>query len=1419
MKKICCVLLLGLLALTGLRAQSIVPYYGFEVEKGNSYTSLSDATSLTQMTEAAADDFPLCLFNGTETKNLNDDSPMTMNGISLGFDFTFDGQVFDKFVVSGMGYICLGLQSETQVTVDGGFFPSLSGLYRLVDYTIGASTPVQAICAAPAKYKLEGESGSQTMTIEFATKYEISEGAVFRYQIKLYEEDSKIEMLFDEFETDWDWDPFVVGICGVGETYYIQSSGGNFNEDLSRSTSNGGGMLSSLNFEKGLKYTFTLPAACEVPDAAGEITFTPASASVALELKKTTGKGDAFIVVASENPITENPVDGTVYEVGDELAGGTVIGVEEDLRWDSYTVEHSNRYENELKSNTKYYYAVWFYNYQCAGDNKYGAAITAETTTLTSAPESLEFTAVSLSEIKLKATANSSGQDILIAVTNEHTTDGTGVNIVMKGEFGIPAADARVGDDLLSEYDEPAGKVIYVGPAGTEITFSDVTDNKIYHFGAFSKGTDGKYSTVFAQADTISPAKMPFFEDFSNMIPFSMPVGWVGTDPDFTVNRNPRNLQYTFPENTGTVQEVNLVLPPMDYPDKPLRLIMDYNMRIFVNRMWAGYDSGMWEETDSIVFEVSKDGGETYTPSYAITQANADQFTSQSDYKTRTVTIRGLEGATQGKVRIRWHINKNSPAMTIQSIELMAVPDCDYPSMITVDPGSIVGDKASVEWVAGESGESAWNISYALKTGTGFGNWSEPLLIDQKPYQLENLAVNQTYKVRVQAVCGVGQISEWVESAEFTSGWTTPFIEDFDNVPMEQVGWRISMKFPNQWFAFIGDEKEGIFTPADMYSTELTEYVSYLEWKTDEQAMPGYGYNGSLAYPMNQLDGTVLLQLPVVHLDETDDAKFVFDAAFGAIENDEFAEATETDAEFGMMVLVSQDKGKTFVVADALQTWDNEDLVALGGLTKVEVDLSDYQGEDIVLALAVTGRYDYALDRQYLWIDNMGVLLDCAEAKGLKVENITETTAQISWQQDPLVDEWIVKVSDGNTSNRVATEENSIELTDLVKATRYTVAVARLCGEDTSAWASVNFTTAGVECDQITNVAVSEITRNSAKLTWTGDALSYRIRIRKAGSGDAWTIFTAQTEEYVLKPLLPLTEYEGGVQALCGDAAADTNAYVNFENFTTTDVTCLSPENLKAEPSWYYVKLTWEGDAENYQVSYRRDGSTAVLGTFNVAGKEYTLTGLEEKTPYQARVRSACGEGDTSAWCEWITFTTTETPACPVPTGLKAESITINSAALSWACEDEDAAFILRFRASAATSWDSVKNLTAMNYELKELEANTAYTWSVMSACSENRYSGWATAASFTTLEETANENYASADLRVVTGKGQIHILNPSAMMIDRVRILGTDGVMLENYRIGSNENVIIRTNQSMRVVVLLVESGNQILRYKVLLP
>ena len=1423
MKKIaiCC---LALLMAAGMAIQTqaqSVAYYGFTEETGQAYTALTNATEVAGLSSATAT-FENLFFNATESIDYNETSALA--GIPIGFDFLFDGKTYDKFVIGGIGFIVLGDNTSENVTLG-------SGMMRFWSPIIGICSDgsVYKLANTAIRYKTEGSAPNRVLTVEYTDMAYLEDMDVdnsLDYQIKLYEADSRIEMIFGStmtFGNAYDW--FSVGIRGENGAHFREPIDGDWSATQYESNYT---TVSNTTFPEGLKYTFTLPEPCQAPTASvSDLALTATSTMVTGEATVEEGAADGYIVVASTAEITGVPEAGT-YAVGDDLLGGKVLAVEE-LGGTSISFEDGDeRYGSALLPNTTYYYAVYLYNFKCSGEPQYGPIASENITTNTSAPASLKVVSLSGEEIKLAVTANDKEEDVLIVVTDVLGTDQVG-NRILIGDFGHPEGDAKAGDTLHTESGTYGGTVLYTGPASDDVSFTEgIEDNTLYHFAAFSLGTNGNYSSVFAQADTITPAVLPFYEDFATLPCFTYPYGWEGTSEDFKVQRPDRDglgsVSATFAAvesgSTGTAQ---LVLPPIDIPEgNGVRLVLDYGMGSYKSRFDNSFNRADWSASDSIVFEYSVDGQDAWTTVFALTSLNADEFPTGSERYVRNIDYKGISGQDV-RLRIRYVYSFSFQTnMDIYPIRVLTIPDCDYPAQVWIPDSSIVGDKALLDWTPGASEESAWNISYAMQDAEGnWGEWSAAEEVNAHPHAMTGLETNRVYKARVQAVCGTGSTSDWVESDAFNSGWTISFLEDFNNLPMDEDSYRPTPELPARWKALTSRLELGdTLKASDLQDAGDNVY----DWKSFETPTPGES-NGSYAVRMRYISAWEMLVLPVAEVDTEQSPLLCFDAAFGqmndAYEFENVSDEVTIPEDYRLYLLASEDKGNTFVLADALQTWDAEQIQAFGDTVHMEIPLENLNGET-VLALAVSGVYNSENPEYMLYMDNIGILYERAVAQDLKVTDVTETTAVLSWREEITVDEWVVKVESEGGTDFFNTSENRYELTGLDTLTDYVAHVGNVCTEGDTVWASVDFTTGGVECNPVANLAVSGITQTSATLSWEGSALSYRVRIRPVGQ-ENYSVYTTDQATYTFNSLLANTEYEGGVQSVCGQAVTDTSSYVDFEPFSTAAVTCFPPTGLTAsDVTWHSAVLAWEGEAEDYQMEWRVENTTVSLGRQVVAGaKTGTIAGLEAKTPYQARVRSICSASDTSAWCDWLNFATTEVTECPVPTNLRVESLTETSATLLWDADEQNEGFILRYRQAVATVWDSVKNLTETQYELTGLEPQTAYTWSVMASCSEGRYSGWGSqgTTNFTT-EGVGNESDEESGLFLTASRHQIHVMNPSALPIERVRVYNLSGAMAEDYVIRSNENVILTTAFSTQVAVVeVLTPDNKAYRFKVMLP
>jgi hypothetical protein len=265
---------------------------------------------------------------------------------------------------------------------------------------------------------------------------------------------------------------------------------------------------------------------------------------------------------------------------------------------------------------------------------------------------------------------------------------------------------------------------------------------------------------------------------------------------------------------------------------------------------------------------------------------------------------------------------------------------------------------------------------------------------------------------------------------------------------------------------------------------------------------------------------------------------------------------------------------------------------------------------------------------------------------------------------------------------------------------------------------------------------------------------------------------------------------------------------------------CLPPINITVESITYEsAVVSWEGDADNYEVSYCVAGgewiSEEVMGVHT-----FILENLTPLTDYQVRVRSICSEENVSDWSEIQSFTTLDNPPpppCNIPVNLNVTEIEQFSAQLSWEeGNEENLNWDLRYKEASAPSWNDVEALEVKTYLLDELVPNTAYVWTVRANCSEDRTSDWAVQNEFTT--EPIGINDVKKEQMTVYSSGKIlNIINPENRFIGNVQLFGTNGNLLGEYIVNSTDNVLIPTALPEMIAIVKIIGKNEVETHKVL--
>lgn len=1441
MKKLWIIVLPLLLGLAGLRAQS-VDNYKFTSNIGT-YTALTGGTALNMIPAVKDSNVAKYIYDATTVVALPEEQEAkTIAGIDMGFEFELGGKKYGKFAVMGYGYIVLG-EAGSPIAFNARDFYNcrMEGVSAAVG--IATDLPVYDL---KVSYAITGDAGDKVLTVQFADINYDSSNATdhMDYQIKLYEADKHIEMSFGGYGGVEDmWGKYNVGVAADGYYHFRRPSSNDWNQSTFNSSTTST-TWSVPEIQLGLTYTFALPDPCAAPTyTVQNITLTPSSDRMAIAVDvDTTGKyADEYMVVYSTSPIEGKPADGSAFRKGESVLGGTVLATGEMSSWDPnrtnpdrsrahMTFDHPSSQYESLQPNTLYYYAVYFANTKGCISAYSEPALKSESTA-TTAPSELKITESSLSEVKFLAKANALNEEIAVLMTTGKGQDEYSNYGAYKGNFAMIPSDAKVGDKFTTSYTlrgittVDTTYVLYVGAAGEAIT-SPVTleNNRVYFFGAVSKGKEsGSYSTFTANAEPyFTPAVLPFTDNFRKNLstieddPFI--GGWAGTT-NFGVATSSFEVSGVVTTFEGPGEAI-LNIPALDFPQ-------DSNVIVKINYSLSpyGYNSSR-VEGDTICLEISTDAGRTFTTLKAVDK-NTDNFILGN------VIIGDYLGAKQAMLRLRVK-NANTETIwnvTVSSISITALPFCPQPRAAYAS--LVYGGNLGLNWSAGENGETQWNISTAPEVAEGEELlWSRASLVEKKPYFFTGLGDQEVYNVRVQAVCQGGRTSAWVES-KVQAGRVPSFTEDFNAIEFEDGYYGKEAVLPANW-------ENGTYSGP--YVSWYSGYAKFLEYKSKtEITEDSHDYNGSVAFDMQQNYGYVnLLRTPMVELDPAEKPSFSFDAAFGSWVNDAFVAMPAENQKDTMRLAMWLCDTANFNISNApTREWKVGELATWNEGKTITIDLSEYVTERKVVSvfMAVYTEKASATGTNMLYLDNIGFKNTLPLARSVKVLSLSSEQATIDWVADRNVEKWLVRLTgEGIAAPRFyETTGHTQVLPDLEAEKSYTASVAYTylsAGEvDTVAWVSVAFTTPAASCDEPTDLSVTDVTRNSAVLSWNGDAADgYRVRYRPVAADGATAFDWIETEvsgkTCTLSNLALLTEYECGVQAICNKTAELESDFVSFENFTTLNLTCFAPTNMRViETGTKTAKVAWAGTSASYQVAWTLQGSTAWTYGEVVTDEEYTIQNLNYNTSYTFKVRGVCVPGDSSDWSETRNFRTQERPACAQPTDLRVEGLTQTSATLLWNAEEAEEgdilSYTLRHRMASVQAWDSIKGVEETTYAITGMQPKTAYVWAVMTVCADNRYSeNWAQLRIETKGDDTVGiQDFAkTAGLYVTAGQGQVYVMNPQSVRIDRINIYSATGRRMETYAVRSNDNVIVTTSVRRQVAIVEIESEGRSFRFKILL-
>ncbi|MBR5984718.1 MAG: choice-of-anchor J domain-containing protein, partial [Bacteroidales bacterium] len=301
-------------------------------------------------------------------------------------------------------------------------------------------------------------------------------------------------------------------------------------------------------------------------------------------------------------------------------------------------------------------------------------------------------------------------------------------------------------------------------------------------------------------------------------------------------------------------------------------------------------------------------------------------------------------------------------------------------------------------------------------------------------------------------------------------------------------------------------------------------------------------------------------------------------------------------------------------------------------------------------------------------------------------------------------------------------------------------------------------------CERPTDLAYSNVTDNAATLTWTagGEEPAWQICV----NGDEGNLINVEgTPAYDLSGLTAATTYQVKVRANCGDSNGDSEWTSEIE-FTTNLCSAEDMCSITYELTDSYGD-GWNGnkiqvkDVEtgiilaelaNQNLDYQTNVAETNTGSLSVCKDrdlsfEWVSGSYANETSYV--IYDINGDvifSGNGAMTESVSYTVNCTVAtCVKPTDLTVSDIASTSATLTWNAGAEETAWQICLDGDE----DNLIDVTSASYNITGLDEATTYTAKVRANCGSD-YSNWTNAISFTTtmcaVEDMCNISYELHD-------------------------------------------------------------------------
>ncbi len=243
----------------------------------------------------------------------------------------------------------------------------------------------------------------------------------------------------------------------------------------------------------------------------------------------------------------------------------------------------------------------------------------------------------------------------------------------------------------------------------------------------------------------------------------------------------------------------------------------------------------------------------------------------------------------------------------------------------------------------------------------------------------------------------------------------------------------------------------------------------------------------------------------------------------------------------------------------------------------------------------------------------------CETPTNVTIDNITDTTAEVTWTDNAGVTEWEVLYGETGfdpTSEGESMMDNNDELgvilSDLTPETTYDVYVRAICDTDNmSEWTAVEmFITLQDPCEVPTEVVINNITDTTAEVTWTDYVVVTEWEVLYGETGfdptsEGESMMDNNDElGVILSDLTPETTYDVYVRAICdNDNMSEWTAVESF----TTDFLGVNTEN--------FVGFNYYPNPVKNSINLESRLNIDKVSIYNLLGQEVLSRDLNEMSP------------------------------------------------------------------------------------------------------------------------------------------------------------------------------------------------------------